>query len=225
MESSVSQQNWKDLEIIWDYLNLKVKLPKKADVIIVGGEGNLIDAAIRASELYKKKIAPLIIFSGFANPYLHGKQPEAEILSKVAIRNGVPKTAIILEPKATNTAENITNSVIILKKHNIQPKNVILVHKPYMTRRFLATAQAYWPKPQPNLFSTSIETNIFDFYKLNQKIDGKNNKMIELMLGDYERTKTYPQYGWMTKQPIYKKVEKAYQRLINSGLSAKPLKK
>lgn len=225
MGSNISQQNWKDLEILWNYLNFKVKLPNKADVAIVGGEGNLTDAAVRASELYKNKIVPLIIFSGFANPYLNGKQPEANILSKVAIKNGVPKTAIILEPKATNTAENITNSIVILKKHNIKPQNVILVHKPYMTRRFLATAQAYWPKPQPNLFSTSIKTNLFDFYQLNQDVDGENNKMIELMLGDYERTKVYPQYGWMTKQPVYQKVEKAYQRLVNSGLSAKPLKK
>ena len=223
MKKRLSQQNWKDLEIIWKYLNIENILPNKADVAIVGGEGNITDTAIHAAELYKNKIVPLIIFSGFANPYLKGKKPEAELLAKVAIQNGVPKNAILLDPNATNTAENITNSINILKKHSIRPKNVILIHKPYMTRRFLATAQASWPKPQPNFFVTSIQSNVYDFYKLNQKIDKQNNKMIELMLGDYERIKIYYKYGWLIQQPLYKKVEEAYQRLIKDGLIAKPI--
>lgn len=218
-----SDQNRQDLETLWDFLDIKHQLPSKADVAIAGGAGNLTDMAERSADLYQDGIVPLIIVSGFANPYLGGKVPEADLLADVLLKRGVPESAIIKDPNATNTAENILNSIQILKDLNIQPQTVILVHKPFMTRRFYTTAMAQWPHPQPEIYSTSISTSMCDYYNYDQKTNGGHGKMIDLMLGDYERTKEYPKRGWMIAQNIPPEVEQAYQRLSMSNISGKPV--
>lgn len=217
----LSEQNWRDLEIIWDFLDVKHDLPKKADVGIVGGEGNLTDGAECAAELYKKGIVPLIIVSGFTNPYLNGAKAEAELLGEALVKYGVPQEAILQEPNATNTAENITNSEKLLREKGITPEKVILIHKPYMTRRFYATALAHWSKPQPEFYATSIKTSLRDFYEYDKSFYDGEGQMIPLMMGDYERIKVYPKRGWMVEQIIPKEVESAYERLVKDNIVGK----
>jgi uncharacterized SAM-binding protein YcdF (DUF218 family) len=224
LKNKETDQNWRDLEIIWDFLNIKHDLPAKADVGIVGGAGNLVDGAIRAAELYENGVISLIVVSGFANSYLDGEETEAELLSRKLLEQGVSQEAIIQGPYATNTAENITNAQKLLKEVGINPKKVVLIHKPYMTRRFYVTALVYWPKPQPEFFSTSAKSSLRDFYEYDKNVYGGEGRMITLMIGDYERIKEYPKRGWMAKQTIPKEVEDAYIRLTNDGLAEKEIK-
>ena len=221
---NLSEQNWRDLEIIWDFLDIKQTLPDKADVGIVGGEGNLTDAADRAAELYKEGTIPLIVVSGFSNPYLDGTRAEAELLDEALQERGVPEDFIIKEPNATNTAENMTNSIKLLEERGIKPTKVILIYKPYMTRRSYATALAHWPNPQPEIYATSIKSSMHDFYEYDKSIYGGDGRMITLMLGDYERVKEYPKHGWMVEQEIPPGVEAAYNRLKEDGIGGKPMK-
>ena len=125
-------------------------MPEAADAIVVGGSGTRTDMAMRAAELYHQGIAPIIVFSGFAHPEFGTN--ESELLKSYAIEHGVPEKAIITESLAMNTGLNVVLSAQKLKEAGIALKRVILVHKPFMTRRFLATAEAQWPKPQPEFF-------------------------------------------------------------------------
>lgn len=99
--------------------------------------------------------------------------------------------------------------------------DVILVQKPYMTRRFLATAEAQWSAPQPRLYVTSQPTTLRQYYKLNQAAYGDGQRMITSMLGDYERLKTYPAKGFLTPQPISSTAESAWQALVERGFLVK----
>ncbi|MCW8219621.1 YdcF family protein [Streptomyces griseolus] len=54
---------------------------------------------------------------------------------------GVPAEAILLEPEAGNTGQNSTPSREVLATIGISPTTVMLVSKPYMERRSLATAR------------------------------------------------------------------------------------
>ncbi len=220
----ISEQNWRDLEILWDFMDIKHDLPAKADVGIVGGAGSLVDGADRAAELYNTGVFPLIVVSGFANPNLSGTKTEAELLSETLVSHGVPQEAILREPNASNTADNITFSAELLKERGINPKKVILIHKPYMTRRFFATALAYWPKPQPEFFSTSIKTSLRNYYEYDKGVYGGHGRLITLMIGDYERTKEYPKRGWMAEQTIPQEVGLAHGRLVKDGITGKPIK-
>ena len=223
---NISDQDWRNLQTIWDYLYIESDMPKSADVAIIGGAGNIVIGAERAAELYKNGVVKLIIPSGYAYP--NGTiedKTEAEMLSEVLIKNGVPDSAILREPNASNTGENITKSMEVLENEKIPVKKVILIHKPYMTRRFLATALAYWSKPQPEFFVTTKKVSMRDLYDLYEKTDIVGGaRMIKLMLGDYERMKVYPQAGYLVEQPFFETVETAYQELLKNGYLGKFIK-
>lgn len=181
----------------------------------------MIDSAERAAELYLGGVSRRILVSGFANPYHDARETEATILARELVRRGVPESAIILDHQAANTGENIINAARILRESNIPTNDVILVQKPYMTRRFLATAEAQWPAPQPRFYVTSQPTTLRQYYQLNQTVYGDGQRMVTLMLGDYERLKTYPAKGFLTQQPTSSTAESAWQALIERGFLAK----
>jgi len=216
--SQLTKENWQDLQTIWDYMLIESPLPKHADAIVCGGSGMMTDMAGRATELYHQGIAPLIIVSGYANSHTDNVTSEAELMAKTATELGVPKNAIILDQNASNTGENIINSAKILNERKTPPQNVILVHKPFMTRRFLATALAQWPNPQPKFYITSAKTTLRNYYNLFKKINDDSNLMIDLILKDYAHLKEYPELGWSTPQPLSPTAESAYSRLIATGL-------
>ena len=112
--SSTDLQNFK---AIYDYLVARDEMPSRADAIIVGGEWLRSDAAERVAELYNEKISDLIIFSGYAGfeGNTTGKS-EAKIMAERAIELGVPERAIILDEKASNTAENLLFAAKILEE-------------------------------------------------------------------------------------------------------------
>ncbi len=215
---NISDENWRDLQTIWDYLRIEDKLPDRADAIIGGGAGSRVDIAERAAQLYHENRAPIIVFSGFQHPDF--TENEAELLARKAVELGVPNRAIIREPNARNTGLNIILAAKKLHEHGLTAKNVILVHKPYMTRRFKATAEKQWPTPQPNFYVTSINEN-FREYMQREKAISLAKRTIASMLGDYQRIDEYAAKGFQTAQPFSQEAENASRRLRKRGFSAK----
>jgi len=124
----------------------------------------------------------------------------------------VPESAIIREQSASNTGENIRNSQATLKEQGINPGKVILVHKPYMARGFLATAEAQWNGPKPEFMVTHEEISIDNYYlKLGR------GETIRKMLGDFNRMKAYAKKGYQTPQQIPDEVQEAYDALVLRG--------
>ncbi len=218
----ITDRDWELLQIIWDYMVVEDEVPTSADAIVIGGSGMTTDSALRAAELYHAGVAPVIVASGFANPEFSASVTEAEMLADVLIDQGVPPEAIKRDHAATNTGDNITNSANILKDAGIYAGSVILIHKPFMTRRFLATALAQWPQPQPRLYVTSWPTSLKEYHALHARFYGsEDEKMIYLMLGDYERIKSYPAKGFSVKQPESPKADAAYEQLAERGFTIK----
>ena len=88
---------YQNLEIIWDYMHLRMEL-RPADCIV--GFGNYNTAiAVRAAELYHQKLAPKILFSGGLGRNTDGRWSgsEAARFAELAVREGVPQEDIILE--------------------------------------------------------------------------------------------------------------------------------
>jgi uncharacterized SAM-binding protein YcdF (DUF218 family) len=92
---------------LWDYHHVNHAL-EKADCILALGSHDL-RVAERAAELHLQSWAPLIIFSGGLGNLTKGMwtETEADQFAAKAIRMGVPKTAILVENRSTNTGENI----------------------------------------------------------------------------------------------------------------------
>ncbi|MCL2085679.1 YdcF family protein [Candidatus Saccharibacteria bacterium] len=221
--SHLTPKNWQDLEVIWNYLCLETPLPARADIAILGGSGEFTDMATRASELYHDGVMPLILVSGNENKFTTGNISEATLLAHTLEENGVPAGNIWLERHAATTNENIINSIKLLENKNFTPNNIILVHKPFVTRRFLATAEAFWPTPQPKFFVTYEKTTFASYRELNKQILGNENIFAEYLLGELERVQLYPGFGFTKPQIIPASVALAQQELARFGLRAQPL--
>ena len=219
----LSKEDWNNLQTVWDYLKVNQPLPDKADAIVVGGAALMTDMAQRGAELYHQDIAETIVVTGFAAANANMHESEAALMTRVLRANGVPESAIILDEHASNTGENITHSARQLSHLN-ENSVVILVHKPFMTRRFLATAEAVWPQLQPQFFVTSIDMPMRDYFVVHhQAYPDDPLRMVRSMLGDYERIKQYPELGYSSVQESSESAERAYQALIKSGFSSRSI--
>ena len=76
---------------------------------------------------------------------MYGK-PEAEFFADIAREKGVPDEVILVEPNSTNTGENIRMTRALCEQRDLEVKSAILVSKPNMNRRGLATCQLFWPE-------------------------------------------------------------------------------
>lgn len=143
------------------------------------------------------------------------RKSEAEIFQDVAIEHGVPKTCIFVETNSTNTGENIRFSYQILSEMQRLPTKVILVQKPYMGRRTLATFQKQWPGSNCSVFVTSPKIDLLNYP--NDDVGGLND-VITVLMGDMQRMDHYVKLGFQTYQHIPEYVWSAYNVLLSSGL-------
>ena len=198
-------------QIIWDYHHLNHTL-EKSDLILALGS-NDIRVAEYAADLYLQGFAPLLMFSGNVGALTKDQftKPEAEVFADVARQKGVPESAIILEPESTNTGENIDFSRRILAERRIDPNRIILVQKPYMERRSLATFRKRWP--EKNLIVTSPPIPFSEYP--NELLP--RDKVINIMVGDLQRIKFYPGLGFQIAQEIPDEIWQAYETLVELG--------
>ncbi|MFR1319075.1 MAG: YdcF family protein [Akkermansia sp.] len=106
------------IEILWNYHHVGQEL-RPADLIFVLGS-NDVRVAEYAAELYKRHLAPVILFSGGMGRFTGGwAVPEAELFAEAAIKAGVPENCILIENKSTNTGENVRFSREVLKRAGI----------------------------------------------------------------------------------------------------------
>jgi uncharacterized SAM-binding protein YcdF (DUF218 family) len=68
------------------------------------------------------------------------------VFAERMVQQDVPYSSLILEPRATNTGENVRFVQQLLLRHPdmIQPISIILVQTPFMGRRCLATFLKQW---------------------------------------------------------------------------------
>lgn len=196
---------------IWDYHHLHHTL-QPADLILALGS-NDIRVAEHAADLYLQGFAPWLMCSGNVGMLTKDQftKPEAEVFADIAIKKGVPESAIILEPESTNTGENIAFSQRILAARGLNPEKIILVQKPYMERRAFATFRQRWPEKE--VIVTSPPSSYEDYF--NEVLP--KDRVINIMVGDLQRIKFYPALGFQIAQEIPDDVWQAYETLVQLG--------
>ncbi|KAK3582873.1 hypothetical protein CHS0354_012485 [Potamilus streckersoni] len=213
---TVPQEDMDDGQIIWDYLKLGGTI-EKSDLILALG-CNDIRVADRASDLYLQGYGDVLMFSG-----KNGKRsisvwskPEAEVFRDRALEKGVPSEKILIENKSTNTGENVQFSFKILEEKGIKPKGIILVQKPYMERRTLATFMKQWPDDTSRIkiYVTSPEVTFLEYPT---KDTGDFQRVLTIIIGDLQRIQLYAQIGFQIPQDIPNEVLDAFKRLKNTG--------
>lgn len=198
---------------IWDYHHVHHRLAKSDCVLALGSHDTRV--AERAAELYLQGWAPLLIFAGGLGRLTSGmwSEPEADLFARIAAEKGVPKEAMLVENRSTNTGENIRFVQQMLLEKNLAPQSFILVQKPYMERRTYATFARQWPGKHFVVTSPQIS---FDDYPT---ADIPVEKVINTMVGDLQRIKHYPEKGFQVYQAIPDEVWQAYTRLVALGFN------
>jgi uncharacterized SAM-binding protein YcdF (DUF218 family) len=205
----------KPLQVIWDYLRLGEE-PEKADCIVGFGNFN-VNIARRAAELYHQGYADKILFTGGLGRNTLGMLPEPEAVrfAKVAMECGVPESALILEDKSTNTAENIRFTHDLLCKLGLPHDHLLGVHQPFMERRIKAAFGVYWPEVK--LTVTSPQVTIPEYLEA-AKVQGVTERAsIEVIVGDFQRMELYAQKGWQIPQEIPESAWEAFRELVAMG--------
>jgi uncharacterized SAM-binding protein YcdF (DUF218 family) len=204
--------------ILWDYHHMN-HLLKKSDCILVLGSHDL-RVAERGAELYLEGYAPLIVFSGGLGRLTQSlwTETEADQFAKIAMDKGVPKKAILIENKSTNTGENILFTRQLLKEHNLNPQSFIVVQKPYMERRSYATFKKHLP--DKDVLVTSPQLSLTDYSTDEIPLE----KVINIMVGDLQRIKVYAEKGFQVYQEIPMEVWQAYEQLVGLGFDKQLIK-
>jgi uncharacterized SAM-binding protein YcdF (DUF218 family) len=167
--------------------------PRQADVIVVfaGGVGESGKAGggyqervKRAVELYRQGKASRMIFS---SGYVFAFR-EAEVMSELAVAQGVPASAIILETKAANTYKNVAFVKEILRRE--QWRSILLVSSPYHMRRALLT----WRKVAPEITVVPSPVPKSQFYAHDL---GASLEQIRGILHEYLAIVAYWWHGWI----------------------------
>jgi uncharacterized SAM-binding protein YcdF (DUF218 family) len=207
----------RDARLIWDYHHVRHTLAPADAIIVLGSHDTRV--AERGAEVFRAGGAPLIVFSGNLGALTSEiwARPEAEIFAEVAEAKGVPRERMLLEARATNTAENVAFSRARLAERGIHPRRVIAVQKPYMERRTLATFQQEWPEVEVLVTSPQIG---FDDYP---NADISRDDVIHIMLGDLQRLIVYAQRGWSAPQEMPAEVSAAFERLVAAGYTRRLL--
>jgi uncharacterized SAM-binding protein YcdF (DUF218 family) len=196
---------------IWDYHHLNHQLEKSEIILALGS--NDLRVAEYAAELYLQGWAPRLIFSGNTGTFTRGRfaRSEAETFAAIAMEKGVPEEAILIEPESTNTGENVIFSRRLLERRGFDPKSFILVQKPYMERRAFATFMNFWPGKRLIVASPPIAFADYPTAELPKDL------VINIMVGDLQRIKIYPEKGFQIAQDIPADVWQAFEELVALG--------
>ncbi|MEU3031240.1 YdcF family protein [Streptomyces incarnatus] len=213
----ISAQTWADAQRLWDFQQMGHE-PRPCSVAIGLGSHDLgvADAAV---DLYHRGMAPLIVFTGATSRTTRERMPrgEAEHYRERAIELGVPERAILVEPNARNTGENIRFSRALLEDRQVPVSSALLVSKPYEERRAYATACKLWPDVEWMSASTPMT--------LREYIDsiGDARLVIDMLVGSLQRLLIYPAQEFMISQDVPADVIRAYERLASDGFTSRLL--
>ena len=138
---------------------------------------------------------------------------EAAKFTEVLHANGAPEEAILVEDKASNGAENFTFSVAMLHANGKPASKLIAVTQPYMERRAYATAKKLFPDVDIHMASPEVTYSNYPTIEVPRKL------MINIIVGELYRIKTYPDKGFTILQDIPVRVDKAAQSLVEQGFT------
>jgi uncharacterized SAM-binding protein YcdF (DUF218 family) len=199
--------------VLWDYMLMRHE-PEPCDLILVLGS-NDTRVAEHGARLYLRGLAPRILFSGnvgVLTKHLFSR-PEAEVFAEIALEMGVPEEAMLLEPRSTNTGENIRFSREVLAEQGLEPERFMVVQKPYMERRAYATFMRQWPGKEIRMASPPLGWDAYPNELLPKEV------ILPLMVGDLQRIRVYPEKGFQIPQAIPDEVWAAYEELVRRGFT------
>ncbi len=203
------------VQVLWDYHDLRHEL-RPTDVGIGLGSHDLAVATC-AADLYRRGLYPHIVFTGANAPTTLAVFPRGEAVHyrEHALTLGVPDAAILVEPRARNTGENITLARDLLRNQGHTVRSAILISRPYQQRRTYATCRKLWP--EVTVRCASLPLTLDDYVAT----IGDVGRVVSMLVGDTQRIWVYADRGFAIPQTIPPEVHAAYQALVEAGYTSR----
>ncbi|MFI1395255.1 YdcF family protein [Streptomyces sp. NPDC020681] len=215
----ISAQAWADAQRLWEFQQMGHE-PRPCSVGIGLGSHDLgvADATV---DLYRRGMFPLIVFTGSTSRTTRDRMPkgEAEHYRERALELGVAAAAVLVEPNARNTGENIQFSRALLAERGVDVSSVLLVSKPYEERRAYATARKLWS--DVDIVSASASMTLREYVDSIQEA----RLVLDMLVGAQQRLLLYPERGFTIAQDVPNDVQAAYERLCNAGFTSRLMPK
>lgn len=204
-----------DVVTLWAYHQMGHQI-RPVDVIVGLGSHDL-SVATYTAQMWRQGVAPLIVFTGANAPTTKARFPRGEAVHyrEHALELGVPDDAIMVEPDATNTAENMTLTRDLLAAHGRTPRSVMLISRPYQQRRAYATCRQVWPEVEVTCGSIPLA---LDDYVASI---GDPDRVITMLVGDTQRISVYAERGFAIAMRTPDSVRQAYDRLVSLGYTSR----
>ncbi|MFI7101915.1 YdcF family protein [Streptomyces sp. NPDC050161] len=217
-QRTITEAQWTDAKVVWDYHQMGHEPRPCAAAICLGSHD--LGAAMFAAKQYHAGLFPVLVFSGGNSPTTAALYPRGEAVHfcEHAVELGVPEDAILLEPNAGNTGQNIAFSREVLREAGVRVGSVMLIAMPYMERRAYATCRKVWPEVE-----VVCDSDPLDFADYVKSI-GDDRLVIDTMVGDLQRVVEYPKLGFAIEQEVPDDVLAAYERLLRAGFDSRLLK-
>ena len=186
---------------LWRFLAV-ADPPARSDVIFVFGSQAFAVPA-RAAELYHAGHAPVVLTSGHYGRMTrdHFPAPEAVVFRDWLVRDGVPPEAIVTEPDATNTLENVRFGLAALDRAGVAVQRALLVAKPFVMRRCAATFDRQAPDVEVRCCPPATS--------LDASIDREPGLFAARLVAELDRLERYAAAGDITPQAIPAEVRAA----------------
>ncbi|MEE4490132.1 YdcF family protein [Streptomyces sp. BE230] len=209
--AAISGADRADARTIWDFHQMGHEVRPCSAAITLGSLD--LGVAGATADLYHADMFPVVVFTGDTSAATKERFPRGEAIHyrEHALSLGVPDEAILLEPKARNTGQNIGFSREVLENAGMAVTTVLLISMPYMQRRAYATCRKLWPEVEPVCVSQPLA---FDEYA---KTHDDERQFVDMLMGDMERVMEYPKRGFAIEQLVPEGVRDAFDRLRARG--------
>ncbi|MET8078725.1 YdcF family protein [Streptomyces sp. NPDC005303] len=127
----------------------------------------------------------------------------------------MPASAVLLEPRATNTGENIEFTKAVLAEADVKVSSVLLVSKPYEERRSYAMVRKMWPDVEVVCASTPMGLEEY------ASSVGDARMVIDMIVGALQRVLVFPRLGLAIEQDVPDTVVAAFERLCIEGFTSR----
>ena len=206
------------LATAWNYMRLVHPLSAADAILALGSFDPMV--AVCAAALWHAKLAPVIITSGgiaHRGTLLETGwgRSEAHVFADIAVKEGVPLQAIILEDKAQNTGENFSHTKALSERLGLKIDSLIVVAKPYMTRRGFATGRRVWPEVALRLYCEDI--GVQEYFER----EPDPERTLHALVGDLHRIIVYPKLGYQIRQRVPRPVRAALDSLAAAGYGSR----
>ena len=134
-----------DLTAIAAYVMPEVPLLPSDLGFLFGTRHGVEEFCVATQALWERGMFRMLLVSGGVTP--GDARPEAELIAARLVELGVPRTAIMVEPLATNTGENVIlgRAALAARMDLAEVRSLLVIGKASSTRRYLMTVERHWP--------------------------------------------------------------------------------